>query len=250
MNTPAPLTTGRKKTTAKSPPVSLRICPSQSIVIPGLLVLVLLGHFGVLTWSLLLGQKPEPAALPLPPPIINIVAIGKYVMPALGERPSARQPDTLSRPPPPPLPPRFVVPHQTAATTFEPSLTLPAPASQPDEPPDHRASASADPSTLMPAPAPAPASFNVAYLANPPPSYPALSRLAGEQGTVVLRVRVEASGLPGHIELQKSSGFERLDTVARNSVQSWRFTPSRHTNTELNAWVDIPITFNLENPAP
>ncbi|HBJ99252.1 MAG TPA: energy transducer TonB, partial [Delftia acidovorans] len=54
-------------------------------------------------------------------------------------------------------------------------------------------------------------SNNAAYLNNPAPNYPAISRRMGEQGTVTLRIFVDAQGLPQKIEVSKSSGYDRLD---------------------------------------
>lgn len=236
--------------------VAVRISPCQPIIVSGLLVVVLSAHLGmgVLIGNLFSAPKPKPAAPPLP--LLQLVAINQTLMPALNGPPTPQQPNTLPPLKNHPLPPRPLRPPQASAATFkaisavnEPPLA-PVPATPPDEPPDHSASVDSPPLMSAPAPAPEPASSAVAYLDNPPPSYPSTSRRAGEQGTVLLRVKVEASGLPGHIELHKSSGFERLDAVAKNSVQGWRFTPSRLGNTAVNTWVEIPITFRLENTTP
>src|SRR5690606_30350748 len=52
-------------------------------------------------------------------------------------------------------------------------------------------------------------SSNAAYLNNPRPSYPSISRRMGEQGKVLLRVLVDENGLPQQIEIKQSSGFDR-----------------------------------------
>ena len=41
----------------------------------------------------------------------------------------------------------------------------------------------------------------------------------GEQGRVVLRVRVDAQGLPIDVQLHASSGSERLDASALQTVR-------------------------------
>lgn len=87
--------------------------------------------------------------------------------------------------------------------------------------------------------------FNADYLENPPPAYPQLSRQRGEAGRVLLRVFVSADGRAKRVELNKSSGFERLDTAARNAVSGWRFVPARRGSEHVAAWVLVPISFVL-----
>ncbi|MDO9141175.1 MAG: energy transducer TonB [Methylobacter sp.] len=52
-------------------------------------------------------------------------------------------------------------------------------------------------------------SFNAAYLNNPTPNYPSISRRLGEQGLVLLRVQVTADGTASSVELQTGSGSSR-----------------------------------------
>jgi protein TonB len=88
--------------------------------------------------------------------------------------------------------------------------------------------------------------FNADYLDNPAPYYPALSRRAGEQGRVVLRVRVNAGGSADEVQVQTSSGHARLDEAARDTVRRWRFVPAKRGDEPVPAWVLIPISFRLE----
>ena len=91
-----------------------------------------------------------------------------------------------------------------------------------------------------------PPSFNAAYLDNPSPLYPAIAKRAGEQGKVVLRVRVDASGRAESVEIQASSGSPRLDQAALETVKRWRFVPARQGDQAVVASVLVPITFSLE----
>jgi protein TonB len=102
------------------------------------------------------------------------------------------------------------------------------------------------------APQPAPASplptppQPADYLNNPKPAYPALSRRLGEAGIVKLRVLVNADGSVARVELAKSSGFERLDKSAMDTVQaSWKFEPARQGGNPIADWVNFPIDFKL-----
>lgn len=152
-------------------------------------------------------------------------------------RPVRQQPKPL---PPPPLiavstpapvadAPAFVVP--------TPPTPAPVPAAVPPAP------------TLATAP-PAPitqARFDAAYLNNPKPVYPSTSRRLGEEGKVVLRVRVDPQGLATDVEIKTSSGYVRLDTAAHDAVAQWRFVPARRGDEPIAAWVLVPIVFNLES---
>jgi protein TonB len=111
------------------------------------------------------------------------------------------------------------------------------------------------PAAAAPAPPPVPAAdetplqaarFDAAYLRNPPPPYPPLSRRLGEQGKVLLRVHVSTEGLPMAVEIKSSSGSPRLDEAALETVRKWRFIPARQGDRPLAAWVVVPINFRLE----
>lgn len=92
-----------------------------------------------------------------------------------------------------------------------------------------------------------PPRFDAAYLNNPSPSYPALSRRNGEAGKVMLRVQVSSDGRPQQIELQRSSGFSRLDDAAMAAVRQWRFIPAKRGDENLTEWVLVPLVFKLTN---
>jgi len=85
------------------------------------------------------------------------------------------------------------------------------------------------------------------YLNNPKPSYPRLSKRMGEQGEVRLRVLVGVDGRVVSVGLGRSSGFERLDESAMESVKTWRFKPASQGGEALETWVEVPIKFVLEN---
>jgi len=87
--------------------------------------------------------------------------------------------------------------------------------------------------------------FDAAYLDNPAPVYPALSRRIGEEGRVVLRVFVDASGRPNQVQINSSSGSPRLDQSAQDTVARWKFFPAQRGAEATGAWVLVPIVFNL-----
>jgi len=98
--------------------------------------------------------------------------------------------------------------------------------------------------TLQEAPV-SPPVFDAAYLNNPAPLYPNMSRRLREIGTVQLRVHVSADGAPLQIQLAKSSGSDRLDEAARAAVQKWKFEPAKRNGAAVEAWVIVPVEFSL-----
>ncbi|TBR14266.1 energy transducer TonB [Rugosibacter aromaticivorans] len=113
-------------------------------------------------------------------------------------------------------------------------------------PPAQTFVASTPPIDAPPASMPTQPRFDADYLDNPKPTYPPLSRRVGEQGRVVLRVRVGADGLANDVQLHISSGFARLDNSALETVQHWKFVPARRGNEAIAATVLIPIVFSLK----
>lgn len=90
-----------------------------------------------------------------------------------------------------------------------------------------------------------PPRFDASYLDNPPPRYPPISRRLGEQGRVLLRVEVSASGDPLAVLVHQGSGFSRLDQSAVDAVRAWRFVPARRGQQAVTEWVVVPVVFSL-----
>jgi protein TonB len=85
-----------------------------------------------------------------------------------------------------------------------------------------------------------------AYLHNPHPPYPELSRKAGHTGVVILRVSVSESGRVAAVSVIKSSGYSLLDDRARTTVRRWTFRPARQNGKPLATQVDVPVRFSLD----
>jgi protein TonB len=92
-----------------------------------------------------------------------------------------------------------------------------------------------------------PPRFGVAYLENPSPAYPALSRRLGEEGRVLLRVLVSEDGNADTVQVEAGSGSGRLDQAALEAVKKWRFIPAKRNNQPISAYVIVPIKFSLES---
>lgn len=217
------------------------------------MALVAGAHLAVFAW--LAVARPLPATAPQAALTIDLVAAPAAATPrppaAIAAKPTEQQPRR-----------RRAAPTPTAASTPAPrtlaTAAAAAPAAAAPTPlpalPSAPAAGSERASSSNPAAAPATAPalpvseprFDADYLANPAPAYPPLSRRLGEEGRVLLRVYVDASGRPGRIELKSSSDSPRLDAAAQDAVRRWQFVPARRGDEGVAAWVLVPIVFNLK----
>lgn len=90
----------------------------------------------------------------------------------------------------------------------------------------------------------APLVASVEYIRTEPPVYPKESQRRHESGTVLLRVLVDATGRPAQVQIERSSGFERLDAAARSAVEKFLFRPYEVNGVAQPAQVLIPIGFD------
>jgi len=208
-----------------------------------LALLVLALHGAAAYW---VSQAPTPE-LPVVPPRIPPMTI-EFAAPA---------PPVVEPPPPAPAPPVVEPPppvvDELAAKPKPKPKPLPKPvAKQPpkpqpkpvEAPPPAPVAAPAPPAPPAPAPV-TPPSANAAYLKNPAPEYPQMALRRGWEGTVLLRVEVLASGKPGQIQIQKSSGRDALDAAALAAVKRWSFVPAKQGDVAQAGWVSVPIDFKL-----
>jgi protein TonB len=63
---------------------------------------------------------------------------------------------------------------------------------------------------------------------------------------VRVRVLIGADGLAQEAQLAQSSGFDRLDAVAMETVRKWRYVPGKRNGVAETMWFTVPITFVLE----
>lgn len=191
---------------------------------------------------------PQPAPAPPQPPA------SAQVVPAPPPEPEPKpepkpEPRPEPRPEPKPKPKPVAKPRPTPAprpAVEQQPLAPLAPASEAAHAAPVVAPTSANPADAPRAVEVVPARFDATYLNNPTPSYPPLARRMGEQGTVMLRVHVNADGAPGAIEIATGSGSRRLDHAAEQAVSRWRFVPASRGGHNIAAWVIVPIVFKLE----
>lgn len=200
-----------------------------------LLAVVLVLHAAGL-WLLLQFESNRVQIGAMPPLMVSLIAPPEIVPP---------------RPEPPKPRPRPVDPPKLKRLAAKPVDNVPEPNTVPQQP-TPPVEAAPMPNQVPPAPIAAPPApitppnFNVAYLDNPPPVYPAISRRMGERGTVLLRVYVSSGGHAEKVEIKVSSGSQRLDGAAMEAVRQWQFVPAKQGDQAVAAWVLVPISFNLK----
>jgi protein TonB len=101
------------------------------------------------------------------------------------------------------------------------------------------------PTPVVAAPPVLPASA-IRYRVPPPVEVPLASRRLRESGTVLLRVLVDAQGLPRQITLHKSSGFARLDEQAQAAMRQARFQVVNADGQAIEWLVIAPLQYDVD----
>ena len=176
------------------------------------------------------------------------------------EPPQPQVTPTPSQPQPRPAPVPKAAPHPRptaqpapqpvamATPTPEPQAPTGVVETQPPAPPV-TAIAAAEPAAPPAPPAPPKIelpSSSAEYLNNPKPAYPRLSKSLNEQGKVVVRVFIDENGVATKAEIRTSSGYERLDQAALQTVLKWRYVPGKRAGVVEGMWFNVPVNFVLE----
>lgn len=172
-------------------------------------------------------EPPAPKVVPPPPAPVPVKP-----QPVV-QKPQPAPPPPLAAiadPTPAPAAPTGVIDPPPAPPIFVPvaPVAVAAPAAPPAPPKVELPSSDAD------------------YLQNPKPPYPPISKRLGEQGKVVVRVLINTQGTAEKGEIKRSSGFDRLDQTALNTVLRWRYVPGKRAGVAETMWFDVPINFVLE----
>ncbi len=226
--------------------------PKRGLKMLIIAAVVLLLHLGLLLFLRM--NPPQVAEINAPLMAVEMVQL-------------APEPQHEPEPEPIPTPPEPVKPvEKTPPPVVEkaaislPKAEKPKPRPVHDEKPKHppkpQPQHEAQPATAPKAPAlskaPAaskvvtPPQFSAAYLNNPAPDYPRLSKKLHEQGTVRLRVEVSANGLAASVAVSQSSGYPRLDEAAVAAVKRWKFIAAKQGDQPVAAQVIVPLVFALE----
>lgn len=157
--------------------------------------------------------------------------------------------DIPEPPPPPPPPPQKKDVPPPPPPAYVPPVDIPvnAPASQ-----SSISAVTNSPKVAEPPPAPPPprqtvrtqAVVNAAACEKP--EYPSASRRNEEEGTVHLRFLVGVNGQVTQSEIEKSSGYKRLDEAARAGLSKCQFKPATEDGKPIEAWASMKYTWRLE----
>jgi len=160
---------------------------------------------------------PEPTPLPEEPP------------------PVEEQPEDLPEAEAPPTPAPTPAPPRPA-----PKPALPKPKKS-NASPAGKPSASPNAAGTPGSGSPNVSTSQAAFSKRPTLIYPAESRQAREEGTVILRITVDARGRPTNVVVIKPSGHPRLDRAAIEGA--WR---CRIRNAQAGMVLDVPLRFDLD----
>ena len=200
---------------------------------------------------------PPPPAIAAPPP--------PPVMAAVPPPPTPPPPAALAAPilPPLPAPVEEARPHiaeaQPSPEPEQPRQLAEVPPPAPERRPPPRAT------TAQPTPQPVRLnaalqgmeSFTLEGRVAPPealdaarnrrPNYPESSRRRGQEGTVMLELRVDANGRVTEARVVESSGFNALDAAAVETLREWRFRPAQRGGMPVAGSLTTAVHFRLEN---
>ncbi len=202
---------------------------------------VLLLHL-ILLGIVLLPREPMSLSVATPqPPVVSV----EWVM---TPEPPPLPPPPIVMPPPPvnlqvATPPPSVMPQVRAApVTTTTEIVLDAPSELPVLPPGEFDSGStSDPGLghgLL---------LTLKVKSGRPPAYPRRELAKGIEGDVVLRVLVDATGMPQTIEVIGGTRNRNFERAAINALKRWRFNPHTVDGVPRSAWARVPVTFRLTN---
>ena len=108
-----------------------------------------------------------------------------------------------------------------------------------------------EPLATAPEPEPAPPTVAVVVegpriLDSPAPSYPRASYRLGHEGSVLLRIEIDARGRVVSVTVVESSGHERLDQAAVAAARGWRFSPGTEDGVPALGTLEHRLTFRIE----
>ena len=77
------------------------------------------------------------------------------------------------------------------------------------------------------------------------PDYPPQAFRNHEEGTVLVRVNVDANGMATNSQVVNRSGSRELDGAAMDAVRKWQFKPALKDGKAIASTVDVPVEFKL-----
>ena len=182
-------------------------------------------------------ETPTAAAVPVPPPPESVPP----PQPPQEPPPNALRPDAPL--PPDPSAPALREPESRPRPVETPRRAAPPTATPPERTPP-------PPAAAPPSSATAPRQAKVDAPPRPKrtirPDYPKGARQRGEQGDVVVELRVNAFGVVDEVRIVASSGFPELDAAATKAVRTAKFTPARSGHEDVASTARLTLTFRLK----
>ena len=102
-----------------------------------------------------------------------------------------------------------------------------------------------NPQTFQPAPRQARLDAPPKPKRNIRPDYPKGARQRGEQGDVILEIRVNAEGTVDDVRVSSSSGFAELDEAAVKAAKAAKFSPARSGRDPVASTARLKLQFKL-----
>jgi len=78
------------------------------------------------------------------------------------------------------------------------------------------------------------------------PNYPEPSRRRNESGNVMLKFFIDETGMVVYREIERSSGYERLDAAAAAGLSLCRFRPATFDGKPMGAWTRMEYIWRLQ----
>ena len=78
------------------------------------------------------------------------------------------------------------------------------------------------------------------------PDYPKGARQRGEQGDVILEIRVNSKGTVDDVKVATSSGFAELDEAAVRAAKAAKFSPARSGHDPVASTARLKLSFKLK----
>lgn len=79
-----------------------------------------------------------------------------------------------------------------------------------------------------------------------PPAYPRRELAREVEGEVVLRVLVDAQGMPQQIDVVGGTRNRNFESAAIRAIKRWRFQPHTVDGVPQAAWARVPVVFTLD----
>ena len=160
--------------------------------------------------------------------------------------------DNTPKPPPPPAPPPPKTPPPptpTAPAPVVPSTTAPVisvPVAPPAPAPSSAAVVPVQQQSQTANICTAPRQNAAVICGCAPPEYPRISKRFDEEGVVSIKYLVDASGRLLKTDIEKSSGYARLDQAALSALSKCQFAPPMPNCKPEEGWGKMVIGFKLD----